>query len=207
MERTLFAVVLAVGAANCKKASHEPTPSPTRSEPAAPAGHPRLPATATPDQIIADAFAHETVSLLTVTYVASDGKLDSTDGYLTLRTIWPTAARGAEADRKLGGPIAWNAPTMYAAYESWTGAGVWKRESGYGDPQLVALRPACTLAQVWKRALDQGAPADALAVLTLNAAAAGRAQHWLFTITDAPRKVVFRLEVPDDCAPIVEATP
>ncbi|MBA3394596.1 MAG: hypothetical protein H0T89_18260 [Deltaproteobacteria bacterium] len=200
-------MAMAIGSVACKKSSQEPVMNRTGSAPSAPAGHPRLPATATPDQIVAGAFANQTVSTVLLQYVAADGTLDRANGKLMIRTIFPTDQRGPEAGRKLGGPIVWNGARMYAGFEHWDGAGTWKRDSGYGDDQLVALRPACTIKQLWQRAIAAGAPAGALSQIELNAGAAGRAQHWLFTITDAPRKVFFRLEIPDDCAVMVEATP
>ena len=202
----MLVVAIVIGSVACKKTSKEPARNHTGSAPV-PAGHPRLPANATPDQIIADAFAHVTVSAVVIQYVASDGTLDRASGTLMIRTIFPTGRRGPEASRKLGGPIVWNESQLYAGFERWDGAGTWKRDSGYGDDQLVALRPACTITQLWQRAIAAGARADALSKIELNAGAAGRAQHWLFTITDAPRKVFFRLEIPDDCPAMVEATP
>ncbi|MBS2029946.1 MAG: hypothetical protein JST54_18740 [Deltaproteobacteria bacterium] len=64
--------------------------------------------------------------------------------------------------------------------------------------------PRCTLAQVWARAIAQGAPAAALADLDLSTRTDGT-RAWSFTITDwskgsiARIQPVFSMTTPDDC--------
>lgn len=210
MWRVMIGVVLVGGAAACSKTSSEPTPTSSRASGSAqpkPADRRAMPG-ATPDQIITRLFASETVSKVEARYVRADGRLDPKFGQLSARSIFPTDTRGPEAARPLGAPIEWNRSPMFLRFVTWDSTGaVLNGDSGYGDAQAVLVRPACTVAQLWQKAIAGGAPRDALAVIVLEAASEGRPQRWVFTITDGPRRTAFRLEVPDDCPATAEASP
>ncbi len=199
-------VVVVLVAGGCKKQS-EPIQQQGSNSPSAPTSDPYSMSGATPDEIIAKLVAIETIGDVTAKYARSNGHLDPKLGELFVRRIYPTDKRGRESERPLGGPILWN-QTVYAGYLTWDANGiVKKRDSGYGDEQAVITKPACSIAQLWKKALAGGAPTDALAVITLLAGDEGHPQRWVFTITDSPRKVFYRLEQPDDCPASAEAAP
>lgn len=209
MWRVMIVVMLAGG--GCKKVPTEPEPTQIGSNQPAqprPAADPRAMPGATPDQIIGRVFAQDTPSAVIAYYVRADGRLDPKLGELFMRDIYPTENRGLESERPLGAPIQWNRYTMYAGFTTWAADGtVKKRDSGYGDEQAVLVKPACSITQLWQKAITAGAPRDALAVIELLAGEKGLPQRWLFSITDRPRKVFFRLEVPDDCPPVAEVGP
>ncbi|MBA3453246.1 MAG: hypothetical protein H0T42_09160 [Deltaproteobacteria bacterium] len=203
----LASLVLVLGSTGaCKKASPstvDQTPAHAGSAVATPPAG--VPAGATLDQVIAHAFGTMTVNEVQVRHVGANGRLDRAHGEVFVLSMYPTDKRGDEAKRRLGAPIEWNADTMYAKFTTWNSVLNETSTTGYHANQALATRPACTVGQVWKRALAAGAPVEALAKITLKAGADGRAQHWLFTVTDVPRKTYFRLEVADDCPAILEA--
>ena len=57
--------------------------------------------------------------------------------------------------------------------------------------------PRCTVAQIWSKAIAQGAPENAVAIVQFDA----RGGYWTFKITDKIRRVNFDRTFPDNCAP------
>ena len=145
------------------------------------------------------------VSKLVLSYVRADGTIDETYGVATVELGKPAPAD--DPDRPIGAPLP-AAPPSYVATErcpSFT----WKRgvrTTGQTScPMLGAegiTRPKCSVVEVWKRAIEKGAPAKALAVLEL---VGPPGQTWKLSIDDAPRKIHFAIDVEDTCEPTLEA--
>jgi hypothetical protein len=89
-------------------------------------------------------------------------------------------------------------------YGMFTGEGVSSTTadlSGTDCASSTPTPPRCTLAQVWKRAIDAGAPSPAFATIELGTGHVGGASlSWTFEIVDRTTgKKVFKKTFPDDC--------
>lgn len=158
----------------------------------------------TADEIIANAFKEAHPAALELRYVDSRSTLDLADGEATLLAMM---SGGLMTDPKqaIGAAPRWRSELEYSYTFTWDAAGRRRSALGYNLRATVLRPPRCRVRQLWQRAITSGAPETALAVVELVAAEAGRPQHWVFSITDVPRQVFFRLEVPDDCPIAVEA--
>jgi len=196
------------------RAMSPPPPPPSTPVPTKPPGPGPLPeeptAPVTVEKLIANArrWARTTDERLDVVdvevfYIDDTLVLDPDNGRVTIELGPAPVGPTDDPKRRTGAPV--KAPStapLQCAEVSWTPSGHWKYEQR--SRCLVAERPLprCTVAEIWKRALAKGAPADALAVLVLRET--GR-RAWLFKITDEPRNVSFLQSFPDDCEVVVEA--
>lgn len=172
------------------------------------AGLPALPPTLDADALIGAARASQTdprmpISSITVEYVDAKGMLDETYGGLWV--TWGLSTKPFDdPKRKTGAPVPTDTtlpetcPTVaFARKGPWT---VGQNECTQEEPYV----PRCTVAQIWRRAIAQAAPPDALAVIKYRNLVP---PSWTFTIRDAPRNVNIALELPDDCERQLEQSP
>ena len=147
------------------------------------------------------------VSKLRLAYVRADGTLDPQYGEVDIELGKPEPPEPADdPDRPIGAPVPAAAPTydMMArcpAYR-WKAGVRTNRETSclmFGDG---IARPKCSVREVWKRAIDKGAPEKALAVLQLSGPPM---QSWKLSIDDDPRDIHFSIDVEDTCEPTLEA--
>ncbi|MDQ3297746.1 MAG: hypothetical protein M3619_14250 [Myxococcota bacterium] len=140
----------------------------------------------------------------TISYVDAAGVLDPDHGELAVQLGTPSKPTD-DPKRRTGAPIkpagsaaAPSCPVLY-----------WSRSAGWSSSPWTCrtLEPhvaRCSPQQVWKRAIEKGAPADALAVMTLERAP-DSAPMWRFKISDPPRKIDISESFADDCELAVEA--
>lgn len=133
-------------------------------------------------------------------YVDAEGVLDATDGTFTLELGNPI--RADNPARRTGAPVRDPAKATICAYLRFDGE--WHSDSR-GCRDTAVAPPHCTIAVMWKRALDKGAPRDAVAVIEYEPARAPT--PWRFSITDAPRNVSFVQRFADDCETVIEQPP
>ncbi len=169
--------------------------------------------------LLADVLAKQTfdeagttaiVTLLRFSYVREDGVIDPTYGTAEVHLGKPTRKKAADdPNRPIGAPVPVDPAVLddvlarCPVYE-WKG-GV--RTAGEGSCMSIGelARPHCSVVEVWKQAIEEGAPAKGLAILELSASpAAGEPQSWTFTIDDEPRAIHFSKPVPDVCDPTLE---
>ena len=120
-------------------------------------------------------------------YVDAAGILDETYGHVSLRF---GRARPPDDDpkRRTGLPVPApdNEPRECARV-------TWSRKRGW-DPstgpcrEVAAAAPRCTVSQIWQRAIERGAPEDAVAILVRRVPDV-QPPEWHFTIQDGPRNV------------------
>lgn len=140
----------------------------------------------------------------TISYVDAAGILDPDHGELAVQLGTPTKPVD-DPKRRTGAPIkATSAPAPTSCPVLY-----WSRSAGWSSSPWTCrtLEPhvaRCSPQQVWKRAIAKGAPADALAVMTLERAP-DSAPVWRFKISDPPRKIDISESFPDDCELAVEA--
>jgi hypothetical protein len=141
---------------------------------------------------------HVPVSI-SIYFADANAMLDDTHGklYASFGRVAPT---GDDPKRKTGAPI------TKAAVNDCFGL-VWDRERGWVKvreqcAQAYEAGIRCSVREIWKRAIAAGAPADALATLTITLKPGTRA--WGFWITDEPRGVDISQGFEDDCAMVVE---
>lgn len=172
-----------------------PTPPPDKPTlPEAPTG----PATA--DQLIALArgFApvlhpQLVISWIDALYIDAEGKLDE-DGELIV-LLGPANASDDDPKRRIGAPVKKGPPPPTDCVKLTWKKGGWSSEtSGCVDAGRDFAR--CTVAEIWKRAIEKGAPAEAVAMVQLREE---KPRRWVFTILDAPRKISIQHFLPDDC--------
>ena len=146
------------------------------------------------------------VTLLRFSYVREDGVLDPTYGTAEVHLGKPKHKKAAaDPNRPIGAPLppapeeVDDAMARCPVYE-WKG-GV--RTEGQGSCWSIdeLTRPHCSAVEVWKQAIEEGAPAKGLAILELGA---GEPQSWTFTIDDEPRSIHFSNSVRDVCDPTLE---
>lgn len=182
------------------------TPPPTADDPGV------APRPARADQLIRMALdwaarqhVRHAVDELRLEYVDAQGLLDETYGTLRIQF---GRARTAQDDpsRRTGLPVppTTNQPTECPRLE-WSRARGWRPTAG-PCREIDGGAPRCTVPQLWRRAIEHGAPADAVAVLERSVPDAG-AGEWLFAISDKPRKVDIEHVFDDDCPLAVEQAP
>ncbi len=181
-----------------------PAPPPAPTKPALPAA---VASPATVEAVLASARTwargeHEQLHVvgLDVMYVGADGVVDPPHGKVSIELGRRTQSAD-DPNRRTGAPVtpALAQPTKCVQLE-WTAEG-WTTLARVTCWSAAAPFPRCTVPVVWKRAIDKGAPADALAVLSLRETAN---RSWGFTITDELRKVEIKQTIADDCAIVVE---
>ncbi len=163
------------------------------------------------DQIIKQTYeqlGRFTVAELELSYVRADGTLHPTHGKAEIRLGKPR--KGPPPDdpnREIGAPVPVE-PTESEirrcpnyVWKDGTRSDTESHCMAFGEIQ----RPQCSVLEVWKQAIEAGAPAAGLATLTLNPVGPGRGtQAWSFRIDDGPRDIHFSHDVPDVCDPTLE---
>ena len=165
--------------------------------------------------LLADVLAKQTfdqagttasVTLLRFSYVREDGVLDPTYGTAEAHLGKPKHGKAADdPNRPIGAPVpldpkeADDAMARCPVY-TWKG-GVRTDSEGSCWAFGELTRPRCSAVEVWKQAIEEGAPAKGLAILELGT---GEPQSWTFTIDDEPRGIHFSKPVPDVCDPTLE---
>lgn len=154
-----------------------------------------------------------TVSRIAAKYVRSDGVMDPTYGELEINLIGERPPPPPDdPNRPTGAPV----PTPVEPYNPtgrdcedsrWTGSTGWApKQDDYMKMCLAfgleGAPPKCTVVQIWQRALADGAPANALATISVISG-----MPWSFSIDDEPRNVHFSQVYDDNCAPAAEAGP
>ncbi len=185
-------------------APEEPAPPPAPSKPALPAA---VPSPATVEALLASARTwargeHDQLHIvqLDLAYVGADGVVDPDFGKVTVQ-LGRVAQTADDPKRRTGAPVLPAASQPTTCMELlWTAKG-WTKQALSTCWSAVAPFPRCPVTTLWKRAIDKGAPADALAVLTLRESTNRR---WTFVINDEPRKVAISQSFDDDCELIVE---
>ena len=137
---------------------------------------------------------------LFVAYVGADGVVDPAHGKVTVE-LGRVSQRADDPKRRTGAPVtsAVSQPTRCTEL-SWTAQG-WNRLTLEECRDAAAPFPRCTVPTIWKRAIDKGAPADALAVLSLSESTT---RQWNFSIIDDLRKVAISYGFDDNCELMVE---
>lgn len=165
------------------------------------------------DRVISKTYetlGEHAVKRLVFSYVRADGTIDDEYGEATIELGRPRPPKpGDDPNRPMGAPVR-KAPepvydeTATCPTHTWT-----KGERAIGGTSCVMnapglRKPTCSITEVWKRAIERGAPKEGLAVIELRG---GAAQRWTFAIDDEPRNIRFRFETQDGCAPVLEAAP
>jgi len=140
------------------------------------------------------------LSSASIGYVDANGVVDRGFGNALL-VFGRSPVRIDDPKRKTGAPI----PTPTVSNDCFTRT--WDLKTGWQHVPsacLVAYETGvrCTVVAIWKRAIELGAPADALATIGLESTEEGRA--WHFTIEDEPRDVHIAHTFVDDCPIAVE---
>ncbi len=164
---------------------------------------PTVPATptgpATVDQLIANARAFAptvnpqlVVSWIDALYVDAEGKLDE-DGELVL-LLGPANASDDDPKRRIGAPVKKGPPPPTECMRLGWKAGWTSVE--YACTEAGRDFGRCSVAEIWKRAIAKGAPAEGVAMVQLREE---KPRRWIFTILDAPRNISIQHFFPDDC--------
>jgi hypothetical protein len=137
-----------------------------------------------------------------IEYVDANGVLDADDGAATI-TFGAATIGADDSKRKTGAPVKTGPmPASCPVLTNTKGSG-WAAEDSFCMEVPADNIPRCTTKQIWKRAIDQKAPADALAVIAFENHQTP--PQWIFKITDAPRGVDITHTFPDDCERVLEA--
>ena len=134
-------------------------------------------------------------------YVDASGVVDPDHG--ELRFEWGAPEKPVDdPKRRTGAPISKDPKRVVVC-----GAARWLKEDRWHtwEQSCVdspATTPRCSIQQVWKRAIEQGAPADAVAQVDYDSYLGER--PWTFKISDEPRNVNISHRFADDCELAVE---
>lgn len=159
----------------------------------------------------ADKIVHHTyrslgryvVAELALSYVRASGELDPKYGVARIALgIAKPADPEEDPDRPLGAPVAAPEPPPDVSRDrcpvlTWT-KGMRNTTLAPCALALPIVRPRCTVAEVWKRAIAAKAPPEGLATLSY------RPGTWTFAIDDAPRKVHVQQDIADTCEAAAE---
>jgi hypothetical protein len=137
---------------------------------------------------------------LDVSYVGADGIVDPAHGKVRIQ-LGRTTQGADDPKRRTGAPIVPVASQPTSCMELWWTAAGWTKQALASCLDAAAPFPRCPVTTLWKRAIEKGAPADALAVLTLRESAK---RQWTFAISDELRKVAISETFDDDCEVVVE---
>jgi hypothetical protein len=209
MRGAMIAVLVLVA---CK--AREDGDVPTRIAKPAKPGAPTRPPVA-PDPVTADALIHTAQTLakgfdlsrITVEYVGPDGLLDPRYSKGSIGFTEGREEPDDDPDRPTGAPVARSSPSSRPKCPTWSWEpGIWVQvETRCKAQRIEAVR--CPITVIWQRAIDDGAPRDALAKLTLIGTSwrATAGLRWNLEIRDTVRGVSFMRSYADDCGPIAEA--
>lgn len=229
------ALVIAVLAAGCDERKPEPKPVATpvaaidapaidaRIEVAIDAmpidaGMPARDGTIAPEVLVRDARSFVATTApdvvlqnIKAAYVRADGTLDPTYG--TFEVEFGPSSRPLEMvddpARPTGAPLPPPPPDTKqrerdCPKHAWKPAG-WQLKVGYCRKREPLIGPRCTAKQIWDRAIANGAPKDALAVLAVEPPRDHTSTAmWHFTISDRLRKVNISRFYSDDCPVVIE---
>lgn len=134
-------------------------------------------------------------------YVRSDGTLDPTYGELEIEFVVLEGADGVidDPNRPTGAPLPdvkpverrrERCPTIRLVRGRWSVTELTCYE------KKVLSGPRCTVAEIWKRAIANGAPPNAVAVIQMDAR-----YTWTFKVTDKVRGVDIDRAYDDNCEP------
>lgn len=176
------------------------------------ASNPAMPLAA--DKLVAQAFEDarsrgNTVTKLQLSYVREDGVLDPAYGTAEAQLGAPKRKTPADdPNRPIGAPVP-SDPQMSEDLAATCPTYTWERgarteTTGSCLAFGVIERPRCSVLELWKQALEAGAPGKALAVIALYPATQSQPQTWTFTIEDGPRDIHFQKTIPDTCDPTLE---
>jgi hypothetical protein len=150
------------------------------------------------------------ITELQFSYVRADGVIDPTYGTAEIHFGKPKRNKAADdPDRPIGAPVPVD-PKEVDDMMARCPVHAWKagmRTEGEGSCMSFGelARPRCSVVEVWKQAIEAGAPAKGLAVLALGRSPGdGEPQSWTFAIDDDPRDIHFSKSVPDVCDPTLE---
>ena len=191
----------------------EPEPPPADAAAAPPPPPPAPEKITNADRLIKmtfDTLGDHALKKLVISYVRADGTIDDEYGEAAFDLGKPRPPDPRDdPKRPVGAPIRKPATPTYdetarcPSYR-WSEG---KRVDGVTACAMAGpglRKPTCNIVQVWKRAIEQRAPREGLAVIELRG---GTAQSWSFAIEDEPRNIHVALEIPDDCTPVLEAPP
>jgi hypothetical protein len=158
-----------------------------------------------------DGAGANTVGNVELSYVRSDGTLDPAYGRAEFDFGKRKKPKPADdPNRPLGAPVPVDDSIVddvmaKCPTHTWSN-GVDQQREGPCMTFGAVTRPRCSVLEVWKRAIEAGAPAAGLAVLRLRPTLGGTdgAQEWEFSIDDTPRNLHFSHEVSDTCDPTLE---
>lgn len=142
---------------------------------------------------------HQLVEL-SIWYVDAKGELDPTHGKLFARFGRATPIAD-DPKRRTGTPVTQTTTPSDCFGISWDHAHGWTNEPIPCAPAFE-VSVACSVREIWKRAIADGAPADAVATVTVKTST--KVPSWGFWITDEARDVNIAQELKDDCPLVVE---
>ena len=177
--------------------------------PPPPSGTPQT-ADAIVKQTFDQAGTTASVTQLRFSYVRADGVIDPSYGTADIHLGKPKRVAPADdPNRPIGAPVPVDrvaADDMMAECPIIEWKGGVRTEGKASCMSFGQLeRPHCSVLEVWKQAIEAGAPAKGLAILELGTSpAAGEPQTWSFAIDDAPRDIHFSKSVVDVCDPTLE---
>ncbi len=180
---------------------------PERPLPTQPSPLPTTPTAHTADALLAAARTWQRINhpklavwSLEAMYVDQAGTLDAEYG--EVRVELRTTSLPDDPKRKTGAPVAIDTTPAQCPQLRWKDT--WTADDESCATGATAYTPKCTVEQIWKRAIAQGAPADALAAVTFTMSSG---PSWTFDITDNPRNVHVHLPFDDDCERALEKSP
>ncbi len=184
--------------------------SPSGVPPQNPAGNQKI---TNADQIVKltyDQLGAFRVAELSLSYVRSNGELHPTYGKAEIRMSRPAIPEPADdPNREIGAPVP-AAPPPVDVSSTRCPKYVWSQGMRSNDESFCMSigelsRPHCSVIEVWKQAIEAGAPPAGLAMLELALPLPDTgSQIWKFRIDDDPRNIHFAHDVPDTCEPTLE---
>ncbi|MBL0214626.1 MAG: hypothetical protein IPQ07_12145 [Myxococcales bacterium] len=150
------------------------------------------------------------VAELSLSYVRADGELHPTYGKAEIQLSRPPVPEPADdPNREIGAPVPTTPPPVDVSATRCPKY-VWSHGMRSNDESFCMSigelsRPRCSVLEIWKRAIEAGAPPAGLAMLDLQAPVGDAVgQIWKFRIDDDPRNIHFAHDVPDTCEPTLE---
>jgi len=202
------AIMLAGELSRCREAALR-APPPDAAAPARPEAPASVAAPYPADDVLRAArqwLASERPMLVpaqaTLSYVDRDGNFDAEHGRLLLYTGY-VSEKLDDPRRKTGAPVIAPARRPDRCTQLTWQAGGWEVRE-WSCRAVLPHVPGCAVKTVWERAIANAAPADALAVITLEARDDKSPPAWRFAITDDLRGVKVRHTFADDCPLAVE---
>lgn len=137
---------------------------------------------------------------VTIAYADASGDLDAKHGTLDI-TFGRLSPKADDPTRKIGAPVERPQPPSDCFQLGYTPASRWLH-STYACGEAFDVTNRCSVAQIWERAIERGAPAEALASITFRTTSDGGV--WALRITDEPRDIHIVETFNDDCPLAVE---